>query len=143
MQAAALLPTRRLHIVAQGINSLLFILHHNIASTTNASKLALDCLYALGIPCHTYPEPALYPALHSSLLTPSLPYPDSQLQYMWTPAHYQPFYHKYPWFDSRNSFTNMHDEDRDADHTLQNSQMFGSLVVSRHTTAGRESVTMS
>lgn len=129
------------HIIAQGINSLLFIRHHNTASTTDSSKLALDCLFALGIPSHTYPEPALYPALHPSLPVPSLPCPDSQMQYMWTPAHYQPG--NYPWFGSHNSFTSMHVKDNDADHIFQNSQMFGSLVVWRHTTSGRESVTMS
>ena len=77
-------------IIAQGINSLLFVRHHSTASTTDASKLALDCLYALGTPSHTYPVPVLYPALHPALPAPSLRCPDSQSHYMWTPAHYQP-----------------------------------------------------
>ncbi|KAI9239057.1 MAG: hypothetical protein BYD32DRAFT_412269 [Podila humilis] len=78
------------HIIAQGVNSLLFVRHHNTAFTTDASKLALDCLFALGIPSHTYPVPALYPALDPALPAPTLLCRDSQSHYMWTPAHYQP-----------------------------------------------------
>ncbi|KAI9232112.1 MAG: hypothetical protein BYD32DRAFT_429170 [Podila humilis] len=78
------------HIIAQGVNSLLFVRHHNTAFTTDASKLALDCLFALGIPSHIYPVPALYPALDPALPAPTLLCRDSQSHYMWTPAHYQP-----------------------------------------------------
>jgi len=38
---------------------------------------------------------------------------------------------------------NMHVKDNDADHTVQNSQMFGSLVLSRHTTSSHGSATTS
>ena len=89
------------HIIAQGVNSLLFVRHHNTAFTTDASKLALDCLFALGIPSHTYPVPALYPALDPALPAPMLLCRDSQSHYMWTPAHYQPG--NSPKFDSDSS----------------------------------------
>ena len=88
-------------IIAQGINSLLFVRHHNTASATDACKLALDCLYALGIPSNIYAVPALYPALQPALPAPTLLCSDSQSQYMWTPAHYQPG--NLPKFDSHNS----------------------------------------
>ncbi|KAI9238940.1 MAG: hypothetical protein BYD32DRAFT_486137 [Podila humilis] len=77
-------------IIAQGIHSLLFVRHHHAASAADASKLALDCLYALGIPSNIYAMPALYPALQPALPAPTLLCSDSQSQYMWTPAHYQP-----------------------------------------------------
>ncbi|KAI9240543.1 MAG: hypothetical protein BYD32DRAFT_449376 [Podila humilis] len=113
-------------IIAQGVNSLLFVRHHSTASATDASKLALDCLYALGIPSHTYLVPVLYPALHPALPAPTLLCPDSQSQYMWTPAHYQPEFTNV-WFSR--AFEAYHSQPRFShDVLLRSTDALGALL---------------